>query len=93
MLSIGRGIMTIPKLCMLDEASYGLSPLMAKNILAVMRNLRDEGMTLLLIEQNIKAVLEAADRGYVMENGRVVLEGTSKSVLRNEHVKTSYLGL
>lgn len=93
MLSIGRGIMTTPKLCMLDEASYGLSPLMAKNILTVMKNLREQGMTLLLIEQNIKAVLEAADRAYVMENGRVVLEGTSESVLRNEHVRAAYLGL
>ena len=66
---------------------------MAKTILSVMRNLRDEGMTLLLIEQNIKAVLEAADRAYVMENGRIVLEGTSDSVLRDEHVRSAYLGL
>ena len=93
MLSIGRGIMTIPKLCMLDEASYGLSPLMAKNILSVMQNLRGEGMTLLLIEQNIKAALEIADRAYVLENGRIVLDGTSESVLRHAHVKEAYLGL
>ena len=93
MLSIGRGIMTEPKLCMLDEASYGLSPLMAKNILAVMRKLRDEWMTILLIEQNIKAALDVADRAYVMENGRPVLEGTSESLLQNEHVKVAYLGL
>ena len=93
MLSIGRGIMTKPKLCMLDEASYGLSPLMAKNILTVMRKLRDEWMTILLIEQNIKAALAVADRAYVMENGRPVLEGTSESLLQNEHVKVAYLGL
>jgi branched-chain amino acid transport system ATP-binding protein len=93
MLSIGRGIMTEPKLCMLDEASYGLSPLMAKNILTVMRKLRDEWMTILLIEQNIKAALDVADRAYVMENGRPVLEGTSESLLQNEHVKVAYLGL
>ena len=93
MLSIGRGIMTEPKLCMLDEASYGLSPLMSKNILAVMRKLRDEWMTILLIEQNIKAALAVADRAYVMENGRPVLEGTSESLLQNEHVKVAYLGL
>jgi len=93
MLSIGRGIMTEPKLCMLDEASYGLSPLMAKNILTVMRKLRDEWMTILLIEQNIKAALAVADRAYVMENGRPVLEGTSESLLQNEHVKVAYLGL
>jgi branched-chain amino acid transport system ATP-binding protein len=93
MLSIGRGIMTEPKLCMLDEASYGLSPLMAKNILTVMRKLREEWMTILLIEQNIKAALDVADRAYVMENGRPVLEGTSESLLQNEHVKVAYLGL
>ena len=93
MLSIGRGIMTEPKLCMLDEASYGLAPLMAKNILTVMRKLRDEWMTILLIEQNIKAALDVADRAYVMENGRPVLEGTSESLLQNEHVKVAYLGL
>jgi branched-chain amino acid transport system ATP-binding protein len=93
MLSIGRGIMTEPKLCMLDEASYGLSPLMSKNILTVMRKLRDEWMTILLIEQNIKAALAVADRAYVMENGRPVLEGTSESLLQNEHVKMAYLGL
>ena len=93
MLSIGRGIMTEPKLCMLDEASYGLSPLMSKNILTVMRKLRDEWMTILLIEQNIKAALAVADRAYVMENGRPVLEGTSESLLQNEHVKVAYLGL
>lgn len=93
MLSIGRGIMTEPKLCMLDEASYGLSPLMSKNILTVMRKLRDEWMTILLIEQNIKAALAVADRAYVMEDGRPVLEGTSESLLQNEHVKVAYLGL
>ena len=93
MLSIGRGIMTKPKLCMLDEASYGLSPLMAKNILAVMRKLREEWMTILLIEQNIKGALDAADRAYVIENGRLVLEGTGESLLQNGHVKVAYLGL
>jgi branched-chain amino acid transport system ATP-binding protein len=93
MLSIGRGIMTKPKLCMLDEASYGLSPLMAKNILAVMRKLREEWMTILLIEQNIKGALDAADRGYVIENGRLALEGTGESLLQNGHVKVAYLGL
>ena len=93
MLSIGRGIMTTPKLCMLDEASYGLSPLMTKSILSVMNNLRKEGMTLLLIEQNVKAALDTADRAYVMENGRIVLEGRSETLLQDDHVKVAYLGL
>jgi branched-chain amino acid transport system ATP-binding protein len=93
MLSIGRGIMTTPKLCMLDEASYGLSPLMTKSILSVMNNLRKEGMTLLLIEQNVKAALDTADRAYVMENGRIVLEGRSEILLQDDHVKVAYLGL
>jgi branched-chain amino acid transport system ATP-binding protein len=78
---------------MLDEASYGLSPLMAKNILTVMRKLRDEWMTILLIEQNIKAAFDVADGAYVMENRRPVLEETSESLLQNEHVKVAYLAL
>jgi len=94
MLCIGRGIMTEPKLCMIDEASYGLAPLVSKNILGIMKSLRkDKNMTLLLIEQNVKAALEAADRAYVLENGRIVLEGSSGSVLQDENVKKAYLGL
>jgi len=93
MLCIGRGIMTEPKLCMIDEASYGLAPLMIRNILEVLKNLRKKGTTFLLIEQNVKAALGAADRAYVLENGRIILKGEGRDVLENNHVKLAYLGL
>jgi branched-chain amino acid transport system ATP-binding protein len=93
MLSIGRGIMTEPKLCMIDEASYGLAPLMTKNILEVLKTLRENGTTVLLIEQNVKAALGVSDRAYVLENGRIVMEDKSVSLLQNAHVKAAYLGL
>ena len=93
MLAIGRGLMSRPKLCALDEPSYGLSPLMVKEIFDAVRMLRDQGMTILLIEQDVQQSLEIADRGYVLENGRVVLEGSSADLLQNDHVKKAYLGL
>jgi len=93
MLSIGRGMMSTPKLCMFDEASYGLSPLLTLNIVEAIKTLRDQGTTILLIEQNLKLALEASDRAYVLENGRIALEGPSKDILEDEYVKTAYLGL
>jgi len=93
MLTIGRGVMVEPKLCMIDEVSYGLSPIMMKSILNKMRELRDQGMTILLIEQNVKAALQVCDRAYVLENGRITLQGESEEVLKNSHVKVAYLGL
>jgi len=85
--------MSRPKLCALDEPSYGLSPLMVKEIFDAIRTLRDQGVTILLIEQDVQQSLEIADRGYVLENGRVVLEGPSADLLQNDHVKKAYLGL
>jgi branched-chain amino acid transport system ATP-binding protein len=93
MLSIGRGLMSRPKLCALDEPSYGLSPLLVKEIFNVIKALRDQGMTLLLVEQNVQQSLEIADRGYVLENGHVVSEGKSRELLQNDHIKKAYLGL
>jgi branched-chain amino acid transport system ATP-binding protein len=93
MLSIGRGLMSRPRLCALDEPSYGLGPLLVKEIFNVIRVLRDQGMTLLLVEQNVQQSLEIADRGYVLENGRVVSEGKSRELLQNDHIKKAYLGL
>jgi len=78
---------------MIDEASYGLAPLMIRNILEVLKNLRKKGTTFLLIEQNVKAALGAADRAYVLENGRIILKGEGRDVLENNHVKLAYLGL
>jgi branched-chain amino acid transport system ATP-binding protein len=93
MLSIGRGLMSRPRLCTLDEPSYGLAPLLVREIFNVIKTLREQGMTLLLVEQNVQQSLEIADRGYVLENGHVVSEGKSRELLQNDHIKKAYLGL
>jgi branched-chain amino acid transport system ATP-binding protein len=93
MLAIGRGLMSRPRLCALDEPSYGLAPLLVNEIFNVIKALRDQGMTLLLVEQNVQRSLEIADRGYVLENGRIVSEGKSRELLQNDHIKKAYLGL
>ena len=93
MLAIGRGLMSKPRLCMLDEPSYALSPLLVMEVFKAVRELRDRGTTILLVEQDIKRALEMADRAYLLENGRVVLEGPRDLFLQNDHVKKAYLGL
>ena len=93
MLAIGRGLMSKPRLCMLDEPSYALSPLLVMDVFKAVRVLRDRGTTILLVEQDIKRALEMADRAYLLENGRVVLEGPRDLFLQNDHVKKAYLGL
>jgi branched-chain amino acid transport system ATP-binding protein len=93
MLAMGRGLMSRPKLCMLDEPSYGLAPLLVKELFAVTQTLRDQGMTLLLVEQNVQQTLEIANRSYVLENGRIVSEGKSEELLKDDHIKKAYLGL
>jgi branched-chain amino acid transport system ATP-binding protein len=93
MVSIGRGLMSRPKLCVFDEPSYGLAPLLVKEIFRIIQNLRDQGISILLIEQNVRQTLEIADRAYVLENGRIVSEGKSKELLQDDHVKKAYLGL
>jgi branched-chain amino acid transport system ATP-binding protein len=93
MLAMGRGLMSLPKLCMFDEPSYGLAPRLLAEVFEVIQSLRKQGITILLIEQNVRNTLEIADRAYVLENGRVVLAGTCKQCLNNEHVKKAYLGL
>lgn len=92
MLAIGRAMMARPKLVMMDEPSMGLAPLVIKEIFSIVRMLRDEGATILLVEQNAKAALRLADRGYVLETGKVILEGSSKELLENDDVKCAYLG-
>jgi branched-chain amino acid transport system ATP-binding protein len=93
MVAIGRGLMSSPKLCMFDEPSYGLAPKVFLEVLEIVKRLREQGITILLVEQNVRNTLEIADRAYVLENGRIVLEGTGKSLLQNEQVKTAYLGM
>jgi len=93
MVAIARGIMSEPKLCIFDEPSYGLAPLLVKEIFRVVESLREKGITLLLVEQNVKQSLEMGDRAYVLENGRIILKGKSKDLLANDYVKKAYLGL
>jgi len=93
MLAIGRGLMSLPKLLMLDEPSLGLAPLMVKEIFRVINAINKQGTTILLVEQNVKQSLALANRGYVLENGRIVLSGNSDELLRNEHTKKAYLGI
>jgi len=92
MLAIARGMMSKPKLLMLDEPSVGLAPLMVREIMRVIADLRKRGTTILLVEQNARAALGVADRGYVIENGRIVLEGTAQELIADEGVQKAYLG-
>lgn len=92
MLAIGRALMSKPKLIMMDEPSMGLAPLIVKDIFNIIRKLREDGNTVLLVEQNAKAALKIADRGYVLETGRIVIEGTSEYLLTNKDVQRAYLG-
>lgn len=93
MVAIARGLMTRPKLLMLDEPSLGLAPKIVTEILTVIGDLNRDGLTVLLIEQNVKHSLAIADRGVVLENGRIVLADTGEALLRNEHTRRAYLGL
>ena len=92
MLAIGRSLMARPALIMMDEPSMGLAPLIVKNIFETVRKLRDEGNTVLLVEQNARAALRVADRGYVLETGKLVLEGKSDFLLGDKEVQRAYLG-
>jgi branched-chain amino acid transport system ATP-binding protein len=93
MVSIGRGIMSGPKLCIFDEPSYGLAPLLVLEIFRVIKSLREQGITVLVVEQNVKQSLEMGDRAYVLENGRIVLDGRSRDLLEEDYVRKAYLGL
>jgi branched-chain amino acid transport system ATP-binding protein len=93
MLAMGRGLMSRPRLFALDEPSYGLAPLLVKELFNVIKLLREQGMTLLVVEQNVQQTLEIADRAYVLENGRIISEGKSRELLQNDHIKKAYLGL
>jgi branched-chain amino acid transport system ATP-binding protein len=92
MVAIGRGLMSNPDIVMMDEPSMGLAPRIVKDIFKTVERLREQGKTVLIVEQNAKAVLEIADRGYVMETGNIVLEGTAEELLGNNDVRRAYLG-
>jgi ABC-type branched-subunit amino acid transport system ATPase component len=93
MLAIGRGMMSNPDLILVDEPSLGLAPKLTMDVLHALETLRQEGMTVLLVEQNVNTTLKMTDRAYVMEQGRIVMEGESRNLLKNEHVKVAYLGI
>lgn len=93
LLVIGRALMARPKLVMIDEPSLGLAPLMVDEVYGLLNDLKTSGLTLLIVEQNTRVALDLADYGYVMESGRIVLEGPSSSLKTNEDVREFYLGL
>jgi branched-chain amino acid transport system ATP-binding protein len=93
MVAVGRGLMARPKLLMLDEPSLGLAPLLVREVFNVVGRVNAEGVTILLVEQNVKHTLTVATRAYVLENGRIAIEGKGTDLLNNEHVKKAYLGI
>jgi len=93
MLAMGRSLMARPRLCMFDEPSYGLAPLLVKELFHFVKTLNKQDITILLVEQNIRHALDIADRAYLLENGRIVLEGPRDLFLQNDHIKKAYLGL
>ena len=93
MLAIGRALMTQPSLLMLDEPSLGLAPLVVKDIFRVVEEISRDGTTVLIVEQNAMQALRLADRGYVLENGRVLMSGPSEEFFADELIRTAYLGL
>ncbi len=93
MLAVGRGLMSLPKLLMFDEPSLGLAPILVSEIFHMVENVRKQGVTVMLVEQNVKNTLTMCDRAYILENGRITMTGTSKELLNNDHIKQAYLGL
>jgi branched-chain amino acid transport system ATP-binding protein len=92
MLAVGRALMSQPRLLMLDEPSLGLAPLIVRDILTIVRKLRDDGVSILLVEQNARAALETSDEGYVLETGEIALHGASQSLASDPRVQATYLG-
>jgi branched-chain amino acid transport system ATP-binding protein len=93
MVAVGRALMSLPKLLMFDEPSLGLAPILVREIFNVITAIRNEGVTVLIVEQNVKQTLAIADRAYVLENGKVVMEGKGKDMLSDPHVQAAYLGV
>ena len=93
MVAIGRGLMALPRIMMFDEPSLGLAPILVQDVFEIVKRINREGVTVLLVEQNVRQTLAMCDRAYVLENGRVVLEGTGKELSNDPHVKEAYLGI
>jgi branched-chain amino acid transport system ATP-binding protein len=92
MLAVARGLMGLPKLLMVDEPFLGLSPIVVKDLITIFKNIVSEGISILFIEQNVRLALSMADRGYVLESGRLVINGKSEDLIDNEEVKKVFLG-
>ncbi len=93
MCAIGRGLMSLPRLLMFDEPSLGLAPILVQDVFEIIRRINESGVTVLLVEQNVRQTLAMCDRAYVLENGRIVLSGTGRELLADSHVKEAYLGI
>jgi branched-chain amino acid transport system ATP-binding protein len=93
MVAVGRALMARPAILAMDEPSLGLAPVVVDRLFGVLQKIREGGLTILIIEQNVQQTLEMADRGYVMENGHIVLTGSGRELLANEHLKSHYLGV
>ena len=93
MLAIGRGLMARPKMLMFDEPSLGLAPILVQEIFRIVEMINKQGVTILLVEQNVKHTLAMCDRAYVLENGRIIMSGAGKELLNDQHVKEAYLGM
>jgi branched-chain amino acid transport system ATP-binding protein len=93
MLAMGRGLMSRPKLCIIDEPSNGLAPIVVAEVFQIIRSLRERGITILLVEQNVRQTLQIADRASVLENGRICAEGACSDLLLSDHIRRAYLGL
>lgn len=93
MLALGRGLMSVPRLLMLDEPSLGLAPILVQEVMQQIATIRDEGVTVLIVEQNVHQTLKLADRGYVLENGRLTLQGSASELSASDEVRRAYLGL
>lgn len=93
MVAIGRGLMSNPRILMLDEPSLGLAPLMVEEVFKTIRRLKEQGITILLVEQNVREALEIADRGYVLQTGKIITEGSSKELLESDLFRTAFLGI
>ena len=93
MVAIGRGLMSRPHILMLDEPSLGLAPILVDEVLDTVRKLKEEGLTVLLVEQNVREALDLADRGYVLQTGRIVGEGTGKALLESDMFREAFLGI
>jgi len=93
MLAIARALMSLPKLLMLDEPSEGLSPILTENLFGTLRQLEEQGLTILLVSQEVAQSLQLSGRAYILENSRIILEGKSADLMNNDKVRASYLGM